>query len=196
MKIRNGDTVVVITGKDKGKTGQVLRVLPSTGRVVVAGINMRTKHVKKTPQNAGQRLQYEASLNASNVMLVDPKTKKRSRVGYEVDKNGKKKRVAKKSGETVAKTAIKAPKTTSTSGAKAADEKRADMKAQREGSTSAKATANKKPVDKKPFWKKMGFGEGAMKEGSEVAGEPHMKEDHSVPEQGQTPDSRSHQRGK
>lgn len=198
MKIRNGDTVVVITGKDKGKTGQVLRVLTSTNRVVVAGINMRTKHIKKTPTNAGQRLQYEASLDASNVMLVDPKTGKRSRVGFQVDKNGNKKRVAKKSGEAIAKTAVKAPKKSAASGAKAADEKRAEMKAQREGSKKEKPqTSRSAPVQgKTPFWKKMGFGEEAMEEGAEMHSESHMHEDHSVPEQEQSQSGRSHQRGK
>ena len=195
MKIRNGDTVVVISGKDKGKTGQVLRVLPTTNRVVVAGINMRTKHVKKTANSAGQRLQYEASIDSSNVMFVDPKTKKRSRIGYSVDKNGQKKRVAKKSGEAIAKTAIKAPKKATASAASAADEKRADMKAQREGSSATTAKSKKAGEAKKPFWKKMGFGEEAM-DSAELQGESHMQEDHSVPEQGKTPDNRTHQRGK
>ena len=97
MKIRNGDTVIVITGKDKGKTGTVLRILPDANRVVVADINMRTRHVKATAQSAGQKITYEASLDASNVMLVDPKTNKPTRVGYKIE-NGKKVRVAKKSG--------------------------------------------------------------------------------------------------
>jgi large subunit ribosomal protein L24 len=75
MKFHTGDNVVVIAGKDKGKTGRILRVLSSTNRLVVAGINMRTKHMKKSQQSPGRKVSYEASLNASNVMLLDPKTK-------------------------------------------------------------------------------------------------------------------------
>ena len=196
MKIRNGDTVVVIAGKDKGKTGQVLRVLPSTGRVVVAGINMRTKHVKKTPQNAGQRLQYEASLHSSNVMVVDPKTQKRSRIGFSLEK-GKKTRIARKSGEALVKgvAASATPKKKTTK--KAAEEKQAEMKDEREGRKAAKKEeVAAKPGAKKPFWKKMGFGEDALEDQAELAGESHMQEDHSIPEKGKSPDSRSSSRGK
>jgi large subunit ribosomal protein L24 len=100
MKLRTGDTVVIISGKDKGKTGSILRILPNTNRVVVTDINMRTRHIKATPQQPGQKIRYEASINASNVMLVDPKTKKRTRVGYATEK-GKKFRIAKKSGEKI-----------------------------------------------------------------------------------------------
>ena len=110
MRIHNGDNVVIITGKDKGKTGSVLKVLPTTGRIVVSGINMRTKHIKATPQQAGQKIQYEGSIAISNVMVVDPKSKKRTRVGFEVDDKGKKKRVAKRSGEIIEKKKIVAKK--------------------------------------------------------------------------------------
>jgi large subunit ribosomal protein L24 len=99
MKIHTGDTVLVITGKDKGKQGSVMRVLPHTGRLVVEGINMRTRHIKKTAQEAGQRLKYEASIHVSNVMLLDPKTKKPTRVGFKTDAKGNKVRVARVSGE-------------------------------------------------------------------------------------------------
>ncbi|MBT3834955.1 50S ribosomal protein L24 [Candidatus Peribacteria bacterium] len=99
MKFHTGDNVVVIAGKDKGKTGRILRVLSSTNRLVVAGINMRTKHMKKSQQSPGRKVSYEASLNASNVMLLDPKTKKRSRMGSRFDSAGKKERFAKNSGE-------------------------------------------------------------------------------------------------
>ena len=98
MKLHTGDLVVIITGKDKGKTGRILRVLLEKNRVVVAGINMRTRHIKKTAQSAGRVVRYEASLHASNVMAVDPKTKKRTRIGYRF-KDGHKERIAKKSGE-------------------------------------------------------------------------------------------------
>lgn len=99
MKIRTGDTVVVISGKDKGKTGAILRVLPNKNRVVVADINMRTRHMKATPQQPGQKIVYEASLDVSNVMLVDPKTKKRTRIGFSKDAKGNKQRIAKASSE-------------------------------------------------------------------------------------------------
>ena len=98
MKLHTGDLVVIITGKDKGKTGRILRVLLEKNRVVVAGINMRTRHIKKTAQSAGRVVRYEASLHASNVMAVDPKTKKRTRIGFRF-KDGHKQRFAKNSGE-------------------------------------------------------------------------------------------------
>ena len=99
MKLHTGDTVVIIAGKDKGKTGRILRVLPETHRIVIAGANMRKRHMKKTPQAPGRIVRYEGSLDVSNVMVVDPKTKKRSRIGRRLDDQGKKERFAKKSGE-------------------------------------------------------------------------------------------------
>ena len=122
MKIAKGDSVVVITGKDKGKTGTVLSVLKNKNKVVVAGINMRTKHVKKTPQRAGEKITYEGSIAVSNVMLVDPKTSKRTRVGYKVTEKGKV-RVAKRSGETIGRKDAKESKD-----AKDAKETRASTK--------------------------------------------------------------------
>ncbi len=101
MKLHSGDMVVVITGKDRGKVGRVLRVLPEEGRVVVADINMRTRFIKKTPQNPGRQVRFEASIAASNVMLLDPKTKKPSRIGWRLV-GGKKERFAKRSGEALA----------------------------------------------------------------------------------------------
>jgi len=98
MKLHAGDTVVVITGKDKGKTGRILRVLPKEQRVVVADINMRTRFIKKTPQNAGRQVRFEASIAAGNVMLLDPKTKKPTRIGWRTT-GGKSERFAKRSGE-------------------------------------------------------------------------------------------------
>ncbi len=68
MKIHAGDIVVVISGKDKGKTGRVLRILQGKDRLVVAGVNMRTRHVRKTPQRPGQRIRYEAGIHVSNVI--------------------------------------------------------------------------------------------------------------------------------
>jgi len=100
MRIRTGDTVQVITGKDKGKTGEVLKTLPSDNRVVVQGINMRTRHVKPTQEGEGGRIvTEEASLHASNVMLYSIAKKVASRVELVTDENGNKKRRLKKTGE-------------------------------------------------------------------------------------------------
>lgn len=112
MKIHNGDIVVINTGKDKGKQGTVIRVLETKNRVVVEGINMRIRHIKKTTQGPGQRISYEASIHASNVQILDPKTKKPTRIGYKVDaKTGKKTRFAKASGDEIVKAVTKAAKT-------------------------------------------------------------------------------------
>jgi len=98
MKFKVDDNVIVITGKYKGKTGKVMRILKKSEKVVVEGVNMRTKHVKKTATSAGQRVQYEAPFDASNVMILCPKTKKPTRIGYKMTEKGKKYRVAKRSG--------------------------------------------------------------------------------------------------
>jgi len=97
MKIKKGDEVVVISGKYKGVKGQVLEARPSESRVVVAGVNRHKWHVKPTREEAGHIVDREAPIHVSNVALVDPKTKKATRVGYKVEQ-GKKVRVAKKSG--------------------------------------------------------------------------------------------------
>ncbi|UPA22791.1 50S ribosomal protein L24 [Candidatus Peribacteria bacterium] len=109
MKIHTGDVVVIMTGKDKGKQGTVTRVLETKSRVVVEGINMRTRHIKKTAQGPGQRVTYEASIHVSNVAILDPKTKKPTRIGYKIDeKTGRKSRIAKASGEVIVKAVTKA----------------------------------------------------------------------------------------
>jgi large subunit ribosomal protein L24 len=100
MRIRKGDTVQVISGKDKGKTGEVLRTLPYENRVVVQGINMRTRHVKPAQEGeSGRIVTEEASVHASNVMLYSTSKKVASRVEIVVDKDGNKKRRLKKTGE-------------------------------------------------------------------------------------------------
>lgn len=101
MKIKKGDQVVVLTGKDKGSKGEVLKVIPAENRVIVQGVNVVTKHQKPTQFSAGGLEKKELSIHASNVALADPKTGNATRVGYQVLKDGKKVRVAKKSGETV-----------------------------------------------------------------------------------------------
>lgn len=101
MKIRTGDTVVVVAGKHKNKTGKVTKTLPKVDRVVVEGVNTVTRHVRKSKDRAGQKVTFEAPIHSSNVMLVDPKSKKRSRVGYKVDAKGKKTRISKNSQTTL-----------------------------------------------------------------------------------------------
>jgi large subunit ribosomal protein L24 len=99
-RIRKGDNVVVISGKDKGKTGKVLRVLVEEGRVLVAGINLVKRHSRPTPRNpSGGIVEREQAIHASKVMPVDPSTGKGTRVRVKVLEGGKKVRVAVKSGE-------------------------------------------------------------------------------------------------
>lgn len=101
MHIKKGDKVIVITGKDKGKTGTVIEALPKKDRVVVEGVNIVKKHQKPTQMNPeGGIVEFEAAIHVSNVMLLDPKTNKPTRVGTKIE-DGKKVRVAKKSGEII-----------------------------------------------------------------------------------------------
>ncbi len=103
LKIKKGDTVKVIAGKDKGTEAKVLTVIPTEERILVEGVNVVTKHRK--PNGAGQkgeRISKEAPIHISNVMLVDPSTKKPTRVGFDVDADGNKKRIAKVSGKEIA----------------------------------------------------------------------------------------------
>jgi len=100
-KIKKGDRVVVLTGKDKGRQGQVLRVTPKDSRVLVAGINMVKRHTRPTQSDPqGGIKNKEASLHISNVALLDPKSGEPTRVGFRID-GDKKVRVAKKSGEVI-----------------------------------------------------------------------------------------------
>lgn len=102
MRLRKGDTVQVIAGKDKGKTGEVLRTLPNENRVVVQGINLRTRHVKPTQEGeSGRIVTEEASLHASNVMLYSTTKKVASRVEVVIENDGTKKRRLKKTGEVI-----------------------------------------------------------------------------------------------
>jgi len=102
MRIRKGDTVQVINGKDKGKTGEVLKTLPLENRIIVQGVNLRTRHVKPTQEGeSGRIVTEEASLHASNVMIYSTAKKVASRVELVVDKDGTKKRRLKKTGELI-----------------------------------------------------------------------------------------------
>lgn len=100
MHIKKDDTVVVITGKDKGKRGKVLKVFPDTGRIIVEGINVQTKHQKQTRKERSDIKHVEGPIDASNVMYYDPKTKTGSRIGYRIE-DGDKVRYTKKSGLTI-----------------------------------------------------------------------------------------------
>lgn len=98
MHIKKDDTVVVITGKDKGKKGKVLKAFPKTERVIVEGVNIQTKHQKQTRKVAAEIKHQEGPIHVSNVMLWDSKAKAPTRVGFTVE-GGQKKRVSKKSGQ-------------------------------------------------------------------------------------------------
>jgi large subunit ribosomal protein L24 len=101
-RIRQGDTVVVISGKDKGKTGKIKRILREEDRVVVEGINLVKRHQRPTPRNpSGGIIEREQPIAASKVMPVDPKTGKGTRVRVKTLENGKKVRIAVKSGEEI-----------------------------------------------------------------------------------------------
>ena len=102
MKIRKGDTVQIISGKEKGKTGEVLQTLPYENRVIVQGINQKTKHVKPSQEGETGRIETkETPLHASNVMIYSTKEKVASKVEVFVDKDGSKKRRLKKTGELI-----------------------------------------------------------------------------------------------
>jgi large subunit ribosomal protein L24 len=97
MKFRINDDVVVTAGKDRGKTGKITKVLPKSGRVIVEGVNKAIKHIKGRNGEAGERVEFFAPINVSNISIVDPKDGKPSKIGYRVD--GKTKvRFARKSG--------------------------------------------------------------------------------------------------
>jgi large subunit ribosomal protein L24 len=101
-RLKKKDKVVVLTGKDKGKVGEILSVMPKQQRVLVSGVNMVSKHQRPTQTNPqGGIVRKEASIHISNVALADPKTGKPTRVGVKTLANGNKVRVAKRSGEVV-----------------------------------------------------------------------------------------------
>lgn len=97
MKIHTDDQIIVIAGKDKGKKAKVVRAIPADNKVIVEGVNIVTRHMKKQGATPGQKVSFEKPIDVSNVMLLDPKTGTPTRVGYKLE-NGKKLRVAKKSG--------------------------------------------------------------------------------------------------
>lgn len=102
-KIKKGDRVIVISGGDKGKIGEVLKTLPKEGRVIVQGVHTVKRHQRPTQTSAGGIIEKELSIDVSNVALLDPKTNKPTRVGFKTLEDGKKVRVSKKSGEVLDK---------------------------------------------------------------------------------------------
>ncbi|NNG25887.1 MAG: 50S ribosomal protein L24 [Ignavibacteriaceae bacterium] len=107
MKIRKNDSIVVIAGNDRGKTGKVLKVFPKTSRIIIEGINLRKRHTKPNQKNPqGGILEKEASIHVSNVMILDPTNNEPTRIGSQIildEKTGKKKiaRVSKATGEMI-----------------------------------------------------------------------------------------------
>ena len=97
-KIRKGDKVVVLTGRDKGRSGEVIEVRPSESRALVRGVNMVKRHQKQTPQREGGIISKEGPIHLSNIALADPKSGKPTRVGFKIMNDGRKVRVAKRSG--------------------------------------------------------------------------------------------------
>ena len=101
LKIRKGDRVVVTTGKDKGKQGNVLKVYPSDNRAVVQGVNIARRHQKQTAAQQGGIIAKEMAVHISNLAHIDPKDGKPTRIGYKFLSDGKRVRVSKRSGEEI-----------------------------------------------------------------------------------------------
>ena len=99
-KLRKGDQVVVLTGKDKGKKGDITRVMPKDNKAIVAGVNVAIRHQRQSQSAQGGRVPKEMPIELSNLALVDPKTGEATRVGFRIE-GDKKVRFAKKSGETI-----------------------------------------------------------------------------------------------
>ena len=101
LKIKKGDRVTVLTGKDKGKNGSVLSVSPKANRAVVQGINLAKRHTKQTASQEGGIIAKEMPVHISNLAHLDPKDNKPTRVGFKINKDGSKVRIAKRSGEVI-----------------------------------------------------------------------------------------------
>jgi large subunit ribosomal protein L24 len=103
MKIKKGDTVVVISGRDKGRTGEVLRVLPAEERLIVQGVHIARRHTRPRMGNPGGIVEKELTIHVSNVAHIDPRSDKPTRVGYRTLADGRKVRFARRSGEVIDK---------------------------------------------------------------------------------------------
>jgi large subunit ribosomal protein L24 len=100
-KIKKGDRVIVTTGRDKGKRGEVRQVMPEDGRAIVAGVNLVRRHTRQTAQTEGGIITKESTIHLSNLAILDPKTGKPTRVGFKILDDGRKVRVAKGSGDLI-----------------------------------------------------------------------------------------------
>jgi large subunit ribosomal protein L24 len=101
-KIRKGDKVIVLVGRDKGRTGEVIEMRPAEGRALVRGVNIVRKHQRQTPQQEGGIIAKESTIHVSNLALIDPKdNKKATRVGFKTLNDGRKVRIARRSGEQI-----------------------------------------------------------------------------------------------
>ena len=100
-KIKKGDKVVVTTGRDKGRTGEVVQVMPKEERALVRGVNMAKRHQRQTPTAQGGIIEKEAPIHVSNVSHIDPKDSKPTRVGFKMNKDGSSSRIARRSGEVI-----------------------------------------------------------------------------------------------
>ena len=100
-KIRKGDKVIVLAGRDKGKRGEVRQVMPEDSRAIVAGVNLVRRHTRQTAQTEGGIISKEATIHLSNLAILDPKTDKPTRVGFKILDDGRKVRVAKRSGDLI-----------------------------------------------------------------------------------------------
>ncbi len=101
LKVKKGDRVVVIAGRDKGKRGEVLSVIPDENRALVQGINVVVRHQKQSQQQEGGKISKEAPIHISNIAVEDPASGEASRIGYKILDDGRKVRFAKRSGETI-----------------------------------------------------------------------------------------------
>ena len=100
-KIRKGDKVIVLTGRDKGRTGEVIEVRPSESRALVRGVNMVRRHQRQTAREQGGIIAKEATVHLSNLAIADPKDGKPTRIGFKLLKDGRKVRIARRSGEQI-----------------------------------------------------------------------------------------------
>jgi len=100
-KIKSGDTVIVLTGRDKGKTGEVIKMMPDDNKALVRGVNMVRRHQRQTQTQEGGIIAKEAPIHLSNIAIADPQDGKATRVGFKVREDGTKVRVAKRSGDLI-----------------------------------------------------------------------------------------------
>lgn len=101
LKVKKGDEVIVITGKNKGKKGKILSVLPKENKAIISGINIVKKHMKPSQNSEGGIVQKELPIHVSNISLIDPKSGGSTRIGFKTLEDGSKVRIAKKSGEII-----------------------------------------------------------------------------------------------